>query len=191
MYWEERNAISPNGDGVRDYLEVVTGLLRSVKEYRYRILDAGTGEELYRKDMGYIPKAYYSANYDDVLTAGMYSGNEIDFDWTTLENNQKVIVRIEAVADIAGNEKVESWEFPVTCDNQAPVSNIRLYRSGSRYYVQNQIQENQFVDYTSIYAYLDNGENTHYKVSYGGYDPAGRQANVTLGFSDRPPRWCP
>lgn len=185
MYWEERNAISPNGDGVRDYLEVVTGLLRSVKEYRYRILDAGTGEELYRKDMGYIPKAYYSANYDDVLTAGMYSGNEIDFDWTTLENNQKVIVRIEAVADIAGNEKVESWEFPVTCDNQAPVSNIRLYRSGSRYYVQNQIQENQFVDYTSIYAYLDNGENTHYKVSYGGYDPAGREANVTLGFSDR------
>lgn len=100
----------------------------------------------------------------------------LDFDWTTLENNQKVIVRIEAVADIAGNEKVESWEFPVTCDNQAPVSNIRLYRSGSRYYVQNQIQENQFVDYTSIYAYLDNGENTHYKVSYGGYDPAGRQA---------------
>lgn len=185
MYWDERNAISPNGDGVRDYLEVVTGLLRSVKEYRYLITDANTGEELYRKDMGYIPKAYYSANYDDVVTAGMYSGNEIDFDWTTLENDQKVIVRIEAVADIAGNEKVESWEFPVTCDNQAPVSNIRLYRSGNRYYVQNQIQENRFVDYTSIYAYLDNGENTHYKVSYGGYDPAGRVANVTLGFSDR------
>ncbi len=184
MYWDERNAISPNGDGVRDYLEVATGLLRSVKEYRYVITDAATGAELYRKDMGYIPKAYYSANYDDIVTAGMYSGNELDFDWTTLENNQKVIVRMEAVTDIAGNEKIESWEFPVTCDTQAPVSSIRLYRSGNRYYVQNKIDENRFVDYTSIYAYLDNGQDTHYKLTYGGYDPAGRVTNITLGFSD-------
>ncbi len=184
MYWEERNAISPNGDGVRDYLEIATGLLRSVKEYRYIITDAATGKELYRKDMGYIPKAYYNANYDDVVTAGMYAGNELDFDWTSLENNQKVIVRVEAVADIAGNEKIESWEFPVTADYEAPISKIRLYKSGAKYYVSNYIKENQFVDYTNIYALLDTGETARYKVTYGGYDPAGRTATVTTGFSD-------
>ena len=58
MYWDERNAISPNGDGIRDFLEVVTGLYRNVKEYRYIITDRETGEELYRKDMGYVPKTY-------------------------------------------------------------------------------------------------------------------------------------
>ncbi len=80
MYWDERNAISPNGDGIRDFLEVVTGLYRNVKEYRYIITDRETGEELYRKDMGYVPKTYYSSNYNDVVSAGMYSGHELDFD---------------------------------------------------------------------------------------------------------------
>ena len=182
MYWDERNAISPQRRWGAGLSGGGNWPPARVKEYRYVITDAATGEELYRKDMGYIPKAYYSANYDDIVTAGMYSGNELDFDWTTLENNQKVIVRMEAVTDIAGNEKTESWEFPVTCDTQAPVSSIRLYRSGNRYYVQNKIEENRFVDYTSIYAYLDNGQDTHYKLTYGGYDPAGREANITLGF---------
>lgn len=185
MYWDERNAISPNGDGVRDYLEVATSLLRSVKEYRYIITDAESGEELYRKDMGYIPKAYYNATYETVLTAGMYAGNEIDFDWTSLENNQKVIVRIEAVADIEGNEKVESWEFPVVCDNVSPVTGIRLFLSGGKYYVQNQINEERFVDYTDLYGIRDDGDTTRYRVVYGGYYPAGREENATWSFSDR------
>lgn len=184
MYWDERNAISPNGDGVRDFLEVVTGLYRNVKEYRYIITDRETGEELYRKDMGYVPKTYYNSVYDDVISAGMYSGHELDFDWTTLENNQTVIVRIEAVVDIEDNERIDSWEFPVTCDTEAPVTAVKLYVSGPKYYVQNQINENRFVDYTEILAPLNNGSYAKYKVSYGGYDPAGRTANVTLGFSN-------
>ncbi len=185
MYWDERNAISPNGDGVRDYLEVVTSLLRSVKEYRYIITDAATGEELYRKEMGYIPKAYYNSTHEAVLTAGMYAGNEIEFNWSSLENNQKVIVRIEAVADIEGNEKVESWEFPVVADYEAPVSAIRLWLSGSSYYVQNQIHEERFVDYTNLYGVRDDGDTTQYKVVYGGYYPAGREENATWSFSER------
>ncbi len=183
MYWDERNAISPNGDGVRDYLDVATGLLRNVKEYRYIITDVETGEELYRKDMGYVPKTYYSETNEAVIAAGMYSGQELDFDWTSLENNQKVIVRIEAVTDIVGNDKIEYWEFPVTCDVVAPLSNIRLYKSGSWYYVQNQMQEDQFVDYTEIFANLNTGKTSRYKVTYGGYDPAGREEDATLGFS--------
>ena len=184
MYWDERNAISPNGDGIRDFLEVVTGLYRNVKEYRYIITDRETGEELYRKDMGYVPKTYYSSNYNDVVSAGMYSGHELDFDWTTLENNQTVIVRIEAVVDIEDNERIDSWEFPVTCDTEAPVTAVRLYVSGTRYYVQNQINENRFVDYTEIFANLNTGSYAKFKVAYGGYNPAGRRENVTLGFSN-------
>lgn len=184
MYWDERNAISPNGDGIRDFLEVVTGLYRNVKEYRYIITDRETGEELYRKDMGYVPKTYYNSIHDDIISAGMYSGHELDFDWSTLANNQTVIVRIEAVADIEDNTRIDSWEFPVTCDTEAPVTAVKLYVSGAKYYVQNQINENRFVDYTEIFANLNTGAYAKYKVTYGGYEPAGRTANVTLGFSN-------
>ncbi|MBQ7870691.1 MAG: S8 family serine peptidase, partial [Oscillospiraceae bacterium] len=185
MYWDERNAISPNGDGVRDYLEVATSLLRSVKEYRYIITDAETGEELYRKEMGYVPKAYYNSNYESILTAGMYADHAIDFDWTSLENYQKVIVRMEAVADIEGNEKVESWEFPVVADYDAPVSTIRLWMYSNKHYFQNQIRETRFVDYTDLYGIRDDGDTTRYKVVYGGYYPAGREENATWSFSNR------
>ena len=115
----------------------------------------------------------------------MYAGNEIDFDWASLENNQKVIVRIEAVADMEGNEKVESWEFPVTCDNVAPVTGIRLWMYNNKYYVQNQINEDRFVDYTDIYGIVEDGSTTRYRVTYGGYYPAGREENATWSFSNR------
>lgn len=87
-YVANRNAISPNGDSIRDAIDAIAiGLNRNVENFYYSVANAETGVEYYRKDLGFVPKTYYNDNAGQALYVGAYDNEEFDWDYTDLEGN--------------------------------------------------------------------------------------------------------
>lgn len=114
-YVANRNAISPNGDSIRDAIDAIAiGLNRNVENFYYSVVNAETGVEYYRKDLGFVPKTYYNDNAGQALYVGAYDNEEFDWDYTDLEgnplpNNTKLTVAFCAELAYNGRERTEKW----------------------------------------------------------------------------------
>lgn len=131
-YVANRNAISPNGDNIRDAIDAtVIGLNRNVENFYYSVVDAETGVEYYRKDLGFMPKTYYNDDAGQPLYVGAYDTDVFDWDYTDLEgnplpNNTKLTVSFCAELAYNGRERTEKWEMPLTIDTESPIKNVSM-----------------------------------------------------------------
>lgn len=146
-YLPDRNAISPNNDGVLDAFNFIQfTLLRNAKQIKLVVedLDGNVIDTLY--DASYVRKDYYGGGFG---SAGE-SWHDIvfNFDGSTLAENETVNLVLETYLDHDGYtlEANESgrWVIPVTKDTQAPA--IALTDDGI-----NIIDEN-YVAYYAIYS---------------------------------------
>lgn len=136
----DRNYISPNGDGHRDGLEAVyTGQMRYAQKVRYAIVDAATGEIYYEKDMEGVSKNYVDSE-GNLLPTGADAYTLFDAWYGTdangkvLPDGSKVLVTITFTSLFLGEEKEESWEFPIYIDTEAPKVSI-IGKGGDKFTV--------------------------------------------------------
>ncbi|MBS5389819.1 MAG: S8 family serine peptidase [Anaerovoracaceae bacterium] len=156
-YLSDRNAISPNGDGTMDKLDIVhTGLLRSVKSLTYTVASADDASDIYyTKTIDWKGKSVYSSDKDEIVPAGADAASQMD-PWAgtdekknTLPNNSKAMVTVSGVlaygdGDMDNNEKA-SWSFPVTVDTEKPAAEYTVKKEDGRTYVELQVSDNQYV----------------------------------------------
>lgn len=146
-YLTDRNAISPNGDGILDAFNFIEfTLLRNAREIKLVVEDQNGNvlDTLY--DINYSRKDYYGGGFG---SAGE-SWHDIvfNFDGSTLAENETVNLVLETYLDHDGYtlEANESgrWVIPVTKDTQAPAL---LINGGTL----NIIDEN-YVAYFAVYS---------------------------------------
>lgn len=132
-YLADRNAISPNGDGLLDTINLMyMGLLRNA-EVRYVVLDTNGNELGVIADYGVCTKGFWDTDTRDQLgvTYGQFPGN---YNFSQY-NRSDLIVRIEAKLDNNGMHTTNAfseaasenwkWDIPLHIDTQAPsVSNF-------------------------------------------------------------------
>ena len=132
-YLADRNAISPNGDGLLDTINLMyMGLLRNA-EVRYVVLDTDGNELGVIADYGVCTKGFWDTDTRDQLgvTYGQFPGN---YNFSQY-NRSDLIVRIEAKLDNNGMHTTNAfseeasenwkWDIPLHIDTQAPsVSNF-------------------------------------------------------------------
>ena len=157
-YVNVRNAISPNGDGMKDAIsQLVVALNRNVDNFKYEVVDANTNEVYYTKDLGVMVKTYFASNYGKPMPVGSYEEDVFDYDYTdkdgnVLANNTKLIVKCIATREYNSRTKVETWEFPVTIDLQSPITSLQM-TNGSAEIEEWSDEEDDFVG-TGEYVYF-------------------------------------
>ena len=164
-YLQDRNAISPNGDGNFDSLaQVYTSLLRNAKTFRYTI-EGEDGTEYYSLELGEVSKTYYHTNTGrtDPVGANGWDGIDpwhgTDKNGVALPNNAKAIVRMEATLDFDKHESANlrsGWEFPITIDLEAPevISYDTVEKDGVEH-LRIEVGDNQYIADVSTYAYVN------------------------------------
>ncbi len=126
-FYFDRASISPNNDGVLDAIDDVrTHLLRNVETFRYEIVDAGSGEQYYVKDIPFMTKGVENSWFSSYEPVGVMEDTLIDpWNGGGLPNGTSVILRMTGFMqswdefDVQANENA-SWEVPVTIDLDAP-----------------------------------------------------------------------
>ena len=127
-YDPANNVISPNGDGVLDYIpEIYVSLMRSAKTLTFTYSDAETGEIYFETGDTYARKTSYMAAYGQIVPY-LYSWyNEpwgfTDANGKALPNNTKLNLTISATGDYdvhTENLNGDSLVIPITVDTQAP-----------------------------------------------------------------------
>lgn len=147
-FYFDRASISPNNDGVMDAIDDVrTYLLRNCETFRYEVLNAQTGAQLYVKDIPLMTKGVENSWLSQVEPVGAYEESAIDpWNGGGLANGESVILRMTGFMqswdefDPAANENA-IWEIPVTIDIQEPEvvywnmqnGNLALYVSDNHY----------------------------------------------------------
>lgn len=156
-YLADRNAISPNGDGVLDTLNLVyTGLLRQAN-VRYVVIDPATGNELgVISNAGLCNKGFFDTNRRVQLgvNQGVFPGG---FNFTQY-NKSDIIVRVEAKLNNDGRHGTNAfttdasknwkWDIPVHIDTTAPsVSNFSAANGKFNFTV----TDEHYVAYAAVY----------------------------------------
>lgn len=206
-YVANRNAISPNGDSIRDAIDAITiGLNRNVENFYYSVVNAETGVEYYRKDLGFVPKTYYNDNAGQALYVGAYDNEEFDWDYTDLEgnplpNNTKLTVAFCAELAYNGRERTEKWEMPLTIDIESPIKNVSMVSyeweyeewsdeeddyvgTGEYYHVPTIVidySENQYMDWNCGRAAYVSGASSS-KVFHNSVEPGTVNGTTRLGL---------
>ena len=206
-YVANRNAISPNGDSIRDAIDAITiGLNRNVENFYYSVVNAETGVEYYRKDLGFVPKTYYNDNAGQALYVGAYDNEEFDWDYTDLEgnplpNNTKLTVAFCAELAYNGRERTEKWEMPLTIDIESPIKNVSMVSyeweyeewsdeeddyvgTGEYYHVPTIVidySENQYMDWNCGRAAYVSGASSS-KVFHNSVEPGTVNETTRLGL---------
>ena len=206
-YVANRNAISPNGDSIRDAIDaIVIGLNRNVENFYYSVANAETGVEYYRKDLGFVPKTYYNDNAGQALYVGAYDNEEFDWDYTDLEgnplpNNTKLTVAFCAELAYNGRERTEKWEMPLTIDTESPIKNVSMVSyeweyeewsdeeddyvgTGEYYHVPTIVidySENQYMDWNCGRAAYVSGASSS-KVFHNSVEPGTVNGTTRLGL---------
>lgn len=206
-YVANRNAISPNGDSIRDAIDAIAiGLNRNVENFYYSVANAETGVEYYRKDLGFVPKTYYNDNAGQALYVGAYDNEEFDWDYTDLEgsplpNNTKLTVAFCAELAYNGRERTEKWEMPLTIDTESPIKNVSMVSyeweyeewsdeeddyvgTGEYYHVPTIVidySENQYMDWNCGRAAYVGGASTS-KVFHNSVEPGTVNGTTRLGL---------
>ena len=127
-YMTDRNAISPNNDGLMDTINVLyTGLLRNA-EVRYQILDTNGAVIETISNLGVMNKGFWDTDTRTQLgvTEGVFPGG-INF---TQYGKEDLIVHVEAKLDNDGSHTTNAatleanehsvWDIPVHVDTVAP-----------------------------------------------------------------------
>ncbi len=122
-YLSDRNAVSPNGDGILDEFNYIQyQLLRNASLVKLLVEDAE----------GNVIDTLYTAAYQtkDYYGGGFGSSGEswhdilIDYDWAALEENETVYLVLETWLDHEEYRPEDNesgrWVIPVTKDTQAP-----------------------------------------------------------------------
>ena len=127
-YDPANNVISPNGDGVLDYIpEIYVSLMRSAKTLTFTFSDAETGEVYFQTGDTYARKTSYMAAYGQIVPY-LYSWYNMPWDFTdangkALPSGTKLNLTIAATADYDVHTEDlngDSIVIPLTVDTQAP-----------------------------------------------------------------------
>ncbi|MBR5947649.1 MAG: S8 family serine peptidase [Clostridia bacterium] len=155
-FYFDRASISPNNDGVMDAIDdVQTYLVRSVENFRYEVLNAQTGAQLYVKDIPLMVKGVENGWLTQVEPVGAYEESAIDA-WSGggLANGTSVILRMTGFMqswdefDPAANENAV-WEIPVTIDIQEPEVVYWNMQNGQ---LALYVSDNHYVAFAGIYS---------------------------------------
>ena len=128
VYDPANNVISPNGDGVLDYIpEIYVSLMRNAKTLDFTFTDAETGEVYFDTGDTYARKTSYSPAYGQIVPY-LYTWYNDPWDFTgkdgkALANNTKVDLTISATGDYSVHTEDLSGDsivIPITIDTQAP-----------------------------------------------------------------------
>ena len=193
-YLQDRNAISPNGDGNFDSLEqIYTSLLRNAKTFSY-IIEGEDGAEYYRLDLGEVSKTFYDTNSGRVFPVGANRWDGIepwfgtDSNGNALPNNAKVNVRVEATLDYDKHESANlrsGWEFPVTIDIESPeLLSYKMEEEGGKQYLRVEVSDNQYIADVSTYAYVNGMADYRIESFPGEAEEPGRSLTFDLNVQN-------
>lgn len=161
-YLADRNAISPNSDGLMDTVNVAyTGLLRNAN-VRYVVLDADGNEIDVLSNLGFCRKGFWDTDTRTQLgvTEGMFPGgvNLAQYD------EEDIIIRIEAKLDNDGAHNTNAasleanenaiWDTPVHVDTTAPAVTNFAAANGTFNF---DVTDDHYV--AAVKVYTVNGEN--------------------------------
>ena len=128
IYDSANNVLSPNGDGILDYIpEIYVSLMRSAKTLDFIFSDAETGEVYFQSSDTYARKTAYMSAYGQIVPY-LYSWYHYPWDFTDangkyLANNTKVNLTITTTGDYDEHTEDltgDSIVIPITIDTQAP-----------------------------------------------------------------------
>ncbi len=128
LYDAANNVISPNGDGVLDYIpEIYVSLMRNAKTLDFTFTDALTGETYFKSSDVYARKTSFSPAYGQIVPY-LYTWYHEPWDFTgadgkPLANNTRVNLTISTTGDYdvhTENLNGDSIVIPMTIDTQAP-----------------------------------------------------------------------
>ena len=151
VYDAANNVISPNGDGVLDYIpEIYVSLLRNAKTLTFTYTDAETGEVYFEASDVYARKTSYSPAYGQIVPY-LYTWYNTPWDFTDAEgkplaNNTRLNLTVAATGDYAAsreNLEGDSFVVPITIDTQAPeLLELSSASEAGRNYLVLTVQEN-------------------------------------------------
>ena len=128
IYDAANNVISPNGDGVLDYIpEIYVSLMRNAKTLDFTFTDALTGEVYFESSDVYARKTSFSPAYGQIVPY-LYTWYHEPWDFTgadgkPLANNTRLNLTIATTGDYDEHTEDlngDSIVIPITIDTQAP-----------------------------------------------------------------------
>ena len=128
IYDAANNVISPNGDGVLDYIpEMYVSLLRNAKTLDFTFTDAVTGETYFESSDVYARKTSFMPAYGQIVPY-LYTWYHEPWNFTgkdgkALANNTRLNLTISTTGDYdvhTENLNGDSIVIPITIDTQAP-----------------------------------------------------------------------
>lgn len=155
-YLADRNAISPNGDGILDAADSLQfALMRNPKNLKVYLEDEkGNVLETFFDENYYYRKEFYTSGLNGGTS---FSTMEIDYDWSGLEENQTVYLVMEAWLDDRDEYTPEDnfngqMKFPITIDTVAPKIIPEFYSSTEAVNMAINVVDDNYVAYYAIYA---------------------------------------
>lgn len=185
-YLADRNAISPNGDGQMETINVAyTGLLRN-SYVRYVVCDENGNQIEQLSNPGLQPKGFWKDDHREQLgvTYGIFPAgvNFANF------NREDIIVRVEAKLDNDGAHGTNAfttdasenwtWDTPVHIDTTMP--SVSGFASANGKFTFN-ATDDHYVAYVAVYA--ANGENLGEKLGEQGVFETERGATTAIEIS--------
>ena len=182
-YLADRNAISPNGDGLMDSVNVAyTGLLRN-SHVRYLVCDENGNQIEQLSNPGLQPKGFWKDDHREQLgvTYGIFPAgvNFANF------NRENIVIRVEAKLDNDGAHgtnpfSVEAsenwkWDVPVSIDTTMPTASNFASANGKFTF---NVTDNNYVAYVAVYT--ANGENLGEKLGEQGIFETERGATTAI-----------
>ena len=154
-YLEDRNAISPNGDGIMDAVDSLSfALMRNPRNLKVYLTDAnGEVLETFFDEDYWYRKEYFTSG----LNAGTsFSAMEIDYDWSKLAENQTVNLVMEAWLDHEEYDPADNYNgrmvFPITIDTEAPGIIPEFYNPDEPVSLGLNVFDDNYVSYYAVYA---------------------------------------
>lgn len=125
-YLEDRNAISPNGDGMADCLVgVQISLLRNAAELSVRIESEDGKQVYYEETQKNLNRAYYHASagaWQNTIRSIPLGWAGTDDHGSTLPDGTKAVAAITARP--GSGEEGQTWRIPITVDCAAPKADL-------------------------------------------------------------------
>ena len=125
-YLADRNAISPNGDGMADCLAALQiSLLRNAAEFSVRIESEDGKQVYYEEILENLNRAYYHANtgaWQNTIRSISLGWAGTDDHGAVLPDGTKAVVAITAKP--GSGEEGQTWRVPITVDCAAPKADL-------------------------------------------------------------------
>ncbi len=80
MYWDERKQSLPTATAFAIFLKLSPAFTEMLRNIAISSPTAKPVRNSIARIWAMFPKLYYNSIHDDIISAGMYSGHELDFD---------------------------------------------------------------------------------------------------------------